>query len=207
MLLRLSMPRSPMRFLSCAILALTYVWRSLANLYSAFSERSPCARATAISLGSSTLSSWESWSISSWSFLLIFASGSDMVICLPRTPSPAADCTLEKDGGVGTARIVPPDSAQTNIIDAKRGRHKGRRRSEKSKQPPMPRSWKHHTEGTHRASASKEQPGGQEHCHRKGHARYRKSSIERCGAQEYHNRTREGPPSRSIFLSLTRGGL
>src|SRR5215468_2430281 len=78
MLLRLSMPRSPIRFLSCAILALTYVWRSLAYLYSAFSERSPWARATAISLGSSTLSSCSSWAISSCSFCFTFAIGSDM---------------------------------------------------------------------------------------------------------------------------------
>src|SRR5215472_5594284 len=167
MLLRLSMPRSPMRFLSCAILALTYVWRSLANLYSAFSDRSPCARATAISLGSSMLSSWESWSISSWSFFLIFASGSDMVIGLPRTPSPRRIEPLEKDGGVGTAPIVPPNSAQTNIIDAKRGCHKGRRRSENGKAPPKVTLIGAPQGGTHRASASKEQPGGQEHCHRK----------------------------------------
>src|ERR1700687_1557961 len=60
--------------------AFTKPWRSLAYLYSAFSERSPWARATAISLGSSTLSSWESWSISAWSFFLILASGSDMVV-------------------------------------------------------------------------------------------------------------------------------
>src|ERR1700736_1356719 len=58
--------------------ALTKPWRSLAYLYSAFSERSPCARATAISLGKSTFNSCESWSISSSSFCFILASGSCM---------------------------------------------------------------------------------------------------------------------------------
>src|SRR5882724_11447850 len=78
MLVRLSMPKSPMRFFNWAMRALTKPCRSLAYLYSAFSERSPCARATAISLGRSTFSSWSSWSISSCSFFLIFAIGSDM---------------------------------------------------------------------------------------------------------------------------------
>src|SRR6266403_3336265 len=58
--------------------ALTKPWRSLAYLYSAFSDRSPCARAIAISLGRSTFSSWSRWSISSCSFFLIFAIGSDI---------------------------------------------------------------------------------------------------------------------------------
>src|SRR6266851_4161661 len=80
MLVRFNIPRSPMRFFSWPMRALTKPWRSLAYLYSAFSERSPWARATAISLGSSTLSSCESWSISSWSFFLILASGSDIVV-------------------------------------------------------------------------------------------------------------------------------
>src|SRR6266852_5704502 len=109
MLLRFIMLRSPMRFLRLVILRLTYPWRSLANLYSAFSERSPWPRATAISLGSSTLSSCESWSISSWSFFLILASGSDMAVGCQfvkksrRSPRPT-------DG--------LPDPAQGDIIDA-----------------------------------------------------------------------------------------
>src|SRR5439155_26122367 len=79
-LVRFSMLRSPMRFFSWVILRLTKLWRSLAYLYSAFSERSPWARATAISLGSSTFSSWSRRSISSWSFCLIFAIGSGIAI-------------------------------------------------------------------------------------------------------------------------------
>src|ERR1700739_2619727 len=70
------MPRSPRRFLSWPMRALTKLWRSLAYLYSAFSERSPWARATAISLGSSTLSSCSRVSISCCNFDLIFARGS-----------------------------------------------------------------------------------------------------------------------------------
>src|SRR5579885_1221325 len=93
-LLRFSIPRSPMRFLSCAIRAFTKLCRSLANLYSAFSDKSPCARATAISFGRSTFSSCSSASISSCSFCLIFFSGSDMVsifqtLCQKRLRSPA----------------------------------------------------------------------------------------------------------------------
>src|SRR5208282_5450519 len=79
-LLRFSMPRSPIRFLSCPMRALTYPCRSFAYLYSAFSERSPCARALAISLGRSMFSSCSSWSISPCKRCLIFASGSDMVV-------------------------------------------------------------------------------------------------------------------------------
>src|SRR5262249_53370393 len=78
MLLRFSKPRSPSRFLSWPMRPLPNPVRSLAYLYSAFSERSPWARATAISLGSSTLSSYSSWSISSCNFCLIFAIGSAM---------------------------------------------------------------------------------------------------------------------------------
>src|SRR5215813_15544412 len=100
------MPKSPMRFLSCAILALTYVWRSFAYLYSAFSERSPCARATAISLGSSTLSSCSSWSISSCSFCLIFAIG--LAIAIHQKDSRGRDSPY--------GRIAP---AQGGIIDAR----------------------------------------------------------------------------------------
>src|SRR3989442_12438401 len=88
--------------------ALTKPWRSLAYLYSAFSERSPWARATAISLGRSTLSSWESWSISSWSFFLILASGSDMVV----------ECQFAKKvGGVRNQRMVCR-TPRKDIIDA-----------------------------------------------------------------------------------------
>src|SRR5258708_5619302 len=58
--------------------AFTYPCRSFAYLYSAFSERSPCARATAISLGRSMLSSRSSAAISSCSFSLIFFKGSDI---------------------------------------------------------------------------------------------------------------------------------
>src|SRR6266403_1904846 len=98
MLVRFNIPRSPMRFFSWPMRALTKPWRSLAYLYSAFSERSPWARATAISLGSSTLSSWESWSISSWSFFLILASGSDMVVGFS---------SLKKSAESGTNRWSP----------------------------------------------------------------------------------------------------
>src|SRR2546423_170219 len=84
MLVRFSMPRSPIRFLSCPMRAFTKPWRSLANLYSAFSERSPWARATAISLGRSMLSSRSSAVISSCSFCLIFFSGSDIVVMFRR---------------------------------------------------------------------------------------------------------------------------
>src|SRR5216684_2714970 len=97
MLVKFIMLRSPIRFLRLVILRLTYPWRSLAYLYSAFSERSPWARATAISLGSSTLSSCESWSISSWIFFLILASGSDMVV----------GCAFAKKvGGVWEQRMI-----------------------------------------------------------------------------------------------------
>src|SRR6266404_2138952 len=78
MLVRFNIPRLPMRFFNWPMRALIKPWRSLAYLYSAFSERSPCARATAISLGKSTFNSWSSWSISSCNFFLIFAIGSDM---------------------------------------------------------------------------------------------------------------------------------
>src|SRR6266851_7477663 len=78
MLVKFIMLRSPIRFLRLVILRLTYPWRSLANLYSAFSERSPWARATAISLGRSTLSSCSSAVSSSWIFCLIFFNGSDI---------------------------------------------------------------------------------------------------------------------------------
>src|ERR1700732_2211564 len=78
MFVRFSMPRSPMRFFNCPMRAFTNPCRSFAYLYSAFSDRSPCARATAISLGKSTFNSWESWSISSSNFCFILASGSCM---------------------------------------------------------------------------------------------------------------------------------
>src|SRR5713226_6926466 len=80
MLVRFNIPRSPKRFFNWAMRAFTKPWRSFAYLYSAFSERSPWARATAISLGSSTFSSWSRRSISSWSFCLIFAIGSGIAI-------------------------------------------------------------------------------------------------------------------------------
>src|SRR6266436_422603 len=82
------------------IRALTKPWRSLAYLYSAFSERSPCARAMAISLGKSTFSSWSSWSISSCSFFLIFAIGSDMHLHQKRFAGE----------GLGKVRLPPPRS-------------------------------------------------------------------------------------------------
>src|ERR1700722_16795105 len=66
------MPRSPMPFFNAPIRAFTNPWRSLANLYSAFSERSPCARATAISFGSSTFNSCSGGLFSSFFFFFFF---------------------------------------------------------------------------------------------------------------------------------------
>src|ERR1700719_3567138 len=79
--------------------ALTKPWRSLAYLYSAFSERSPCARATAISLGKSTFNSCASWSISSSNFCFILASGSCMFLSATYSLQ-----RLKKDGGVRKCR-------------------------------------------------------------------------------------------------------
>src|SRR5262244_3944552 len=56
MLVRFNIPRSPRRFFSWPMRALTKPCRSFAYLYSAFSDKSPWARATAISLGNSTFS-------------------------------------------------------------------------------------------------------------------------------------------------------
>src|SRR5271154_6386404 len=67
------MGMSAMRWRGWRSRAETYAWRSLAYLYSAFSERSPCARATLISLGSSSCSSCSRAAISSLSFFLIFS--------------------------------------------------------------------------------------------------------------------------------------
>src|SRR5580704_17638269 len=65
-----------MRLCSWPSRAATYPWRSFAYLYSAFSERSPCARATLISLGSSSWSSCSSAAISAFSFFFIFSARS-----------------------------------------------------------------------------------------------------------------------------------
>src|SRR5208282_6044639 len=81
------MPTSPMRFLSWPRRAETYAWRSLAYLYSAFSERSPWARATLISLGSSSCSSCSRAAISSLSFFLIFSVRS-IIGCLENPGGP-----------------------------------------------------------------------------------------------------------------------
>src|ERR1700689_4223188 len=64
---------SAMRWWSWPSRAETSPCRSLAYLYSAFSERSPWARATLISFGSSSCSSCSSRAISSLSFFLIFS--------------------------------------------------------------------------------------------------------------------------------------
>src|ERR1700732_5000703 len=65
-----------MRWWSWARRVETNDWRSLAYLYSAFSERSPCSRATLISLGSSSWSSCSSAAISAFSFFFIFSARS-----------------------------------------------------------------------------------------------------------------------------------
>src|SRR5215472_10831064 len=120
MLVRLSKPRSPRRFFSWPMRALTKPWRSLANLYSAFSERSPWARATAISLGSSTLSSCSRVSISCCSFCLILANGSVMrnprqrkMMRSPARPNSANNIIrgreTEVQGVSPTARRVIPE--------------------------------------------------------------------------------------------------
>src|ERR1041385_8640260 len=82
--------------------AFTNPWRSLAYLYSAFSDKSPWARATAISLGRSMLSSRSRAVISSWSLSLIFFSGSDMVDCLSVSILRVGDNT----------RVTPPRKPQ-----------------------------------------------------------------------------------------------
>src|ERR1700730_1818061 len=111
-LLKFSIPRSPILFLSCPILAFTYPCRSLAYLYSAFPERSPCARALAISFGRSMFNSCSSWSISPCKRCLIFARGSDMVVSHQKSlPKKCSRSPVEQDGS--------PDPARTNIIDAR----------------------------------------------------------------------------------------
>src|SRR5580704_2791375 len=65
-----------MRWWSWARRVETNDWRSLAYLYSAFSERSPWARATLISLGNSSWSSCSRAAISAFSFFLIFSARS-----------------------------------------------------------------------------------------------------------------------------------
>src|ERR1700733_6447235 len=70
------MERSPMRLCSWLSRASTNLWRSFAYLYSAFSERSPWARATLISLGNSSCSSCSRAAISAFSFVFIFSARS-----------------------------------------------------------------------------------------------------------------------------------
>src|SRR5580704_14091097 len=90
-----------MRWWSWARRVETNDWRSLAYLYSAFSERSPWARATLISLGSSSWSSCSRAAISSFSFFLIFSARSIILASVresdnDRTPSNRGFCDYLK---------------------------------------------------------------------------------------------------------------
>src|SRR6266852_769158 len=97
------MPISPRRFLSWPRRAETYPWRSLAYLNSAFSDRSPCARARINSLGSSRFSSCSSVWISSSSFCLILERGSVMACAVrPRPTTTAAESKAGGEGGIRT---------------------------------------------------------------------------------------------------------
>src|SRR5579864_4428277 len=111
MLVRLSMPRSPMRFFNCPMRAFTNPCRSFAYLYSAFSERSPCARATAISLGRSMLSSRSSAAISSCNFVLIFFNGSDIVFEVFELIQNAARVQARAQPSIIDACELPPQAA------------------------------------------------------------------------------------------------
>src|SRR3984957_10720431 len=77
-----------MRWWSWARRVETNDWRSLAYLYSAFSDRSPCARATLISLGSSSWSSCSSAAISAFSFFFIFSARSIILGIVKRVLDP-----------------------------------------------------------------------------------------------------------------------